>query len=143
MRSLTTTLAICFGMMTPALADDLEFEITFYLQPDSTGQNTLNKSIQIEGDEVTIEESRNEGRNRYVERKATSAEIALVEKLVRARIAGFDVAGAERPDAPRVEVEFEVDGGATTLEIEEIYPAGSVPDAYVDLQKVFFEDVFE
>ena len=130
------------AVAAPASAQDREVEISFYFQPDSSGENTLNTSVEIDGDEITIEESRNDGANRYVERDATADEIALIEEFVRARIAAIDLTEAERPDQPRVEIQFEFDAGARTIEVEEIYPAGAVPEDYIALQERFFEGVF-
>lgn len=125
-------------------AQNAEFEIRFYLQPDSTGDNTLNKSVEIDDDlELTIEESRNEGRNRYIERDATPDEISAIETLIRERLAAYSTQVQERPDYPRIEVGLEIDSGAVTLEIEEHYPLGALPAAYLALQDRFFEDRFE
>ena len=125
-----------------AAAADREIEITFYYQPDDTGRNTLNKSIEIDGDELTIEESRNDGANRYIERDATADEIALVETFVRQRIEAFEFKTTDRLDAPKVEIKFEFDGETRSIEVEEQYAAGEVPKTYIDLQKRFFEDLF-
>lgn len=141
MRTIIIPLALFLTF--PALAEDLEFEITFYFQPDDTGNNTLNKSIEIDGDELTIEESHNDRPNRYEEREATEDEIAYVRSLVEERITGFEFAEGEDVDAPKVEIEFEFESGNRSIEVEEVYAAGSVPDEYMALQKRFFEDQFE
>lgn len=126
----------------PAAAQDVELEISFYLQPDGSGQNTRNKSIELDDGEVTIEES-GEDSNRYVERAATPEEIALITGLIKARFAAMDFTGAPRLDPPYIEVQFEFDGNIRKVEVEEVYPLGALPPAYLALQRRFFEDVFE
>ena len=126
-----------------AQASDYEIEVKFYLQPDDTGQNTLNKSVEIDGDELTIEESRAEGNNRYIERTATADEIKFLEAFVRERINKFELAPTERLDAPKVEVAVEFDGNTRVIEIEEEYAVGQVPKHYLLLQERFFNDTFK
>ncbi len=139
---LRTILATALLLPSPALSQDFEIEISFYLQPDRTGQNTENKSVALDGSELTIEES-GEPHNRYVERDATAEEAALLIELVRTRLAAVKFVGAERPEPPYVEVQFEFDGETRTAEVEEIYPLGAVPTAYVALQRRFFDAAFE
>lgn len=136
-------LALAFMVLaTPAWGQDYELEITFYLQPDATGQNTQNKSIQLEDGALTIEESGIE-RNRYIEREATEAEIALITDLIRDRFAAVEFRGAERVRPPYIEVQFEFDGNTLSVEVEEVYTTGNLPSAYLALQRIFFEEPFE
>ena len=136
------------GLAAPALGqqefpEDAEISIELYLQPDDTGENTLNKSVELEIDELTIEESRPEGENRYVERAPTAEETRRLMQLVYERTRGFELTADEGVDAPKVEVQIEFDGGSRSFEVEEEYPVGEVPQIYLDLQAMFFEDSFE
>ncbi len=121
-----------------------EYEVTLYLQPDRTGNNTLNKSVELdlEDGEITIEES-GETANRYEDRDVTEGEAAAVIAFVETGIAGLDLSLGEQPDYPRVEVQVEIDTGTTIIEIESHYPAGAVPGDVLDFQRAFFEDIFE
>mgnify|MGYP001827089892 CR=1 FL=1 len=62
---------------------------------------------------------------------------------MRERVSAFDFSVAERVNAPRVEIQFEFDGDHQSLEVEDFYPAGAVPEDLVNFQKMFFEDIFE
>ncbi len=128
---------------TPAIAAEPEYEIAFYYQPDSTGKNTLNKSIQLEDGELQIEESRNDGNNRFVERDATAEEADRIKTFVMQRIRDFEFVATDDLDAPKVEIRIEVNGNTREIEVEEIYAAGSVPALYLDIQKEFFNSAFE
>ena len=127
---------------TVAQADDIEYEITLYLQPDRSGANTQNKSIELEGDELTIEES-GEARNRYDEREATKREMRAIIAFVEGAVQNVDLTQAPKPDYPHIEVQVEVQTGATELEVTRIYPAGALPADVMDIQNRFFETVFE
>ena len=141
MRFLTIALLILFA--SPSHAAEGEFELKLYLQPDDTGQNTLNKSVRLRDGKLKIEESRNDGPNRLVRREATDTEIKLLTSFISQRLKSFDLVATEDQDMPRVEIQFEFDGNSKTIELEEYYAIGGVPAAYVDFQKAFFEDAFK
>ena len=129
----------------PTNADDLrgvELNVTFYLQPDSTGNNTQNKSIEYRRGRIEIEES-GEDRNRLEKFDADEDDVAALLALIKGRIQGFEFSAAEDFDPPYVEVEFEFDGDARTIEMEQVYPTGKVPAELLDLQKKYFNSVFE
>ena len=147
MRFIAALLAssLILPALAPAAADDLhgvELNVTFYLQPDSTGNNTQNKSIEYRRGRIEIEES-GEDRNRLEKFDADTDDVEALLGLIKGRIEGFEFAAAEDFDPPYVEVQFEFDGDARTIEMEEVYPAGKVPAELLDLQKKYFESVFE
>ncbi len=127
----------------PALAAESEFEMTLYLQPDDTGQNTQNKSVKLRGDQIRIEESQENVPNRVVKRTATAEEMELLRTLISERIKAIELTAAERLDMPRVEIQFEFDGNTRAIEIEEYYPIGGVPEVYIAVQELFFDDPFK
>ena len=134
--------ALAFFVSLPVVAAEGEFELKLYLQPDNTGQNTLNKSVRLRDGKLKIEESRNDGPNRLVRREATEAEIKILTSFISERLKSFELTATDDQDMPRVEVQFEFDGNSKTIELEEYYAIGGVPAAYVDFQKIFFEEVF-
>jgi hypothetical protein len=140
MRDMTAFLFLFAA--TPALAGGEEYKIEFYLQPDSGGRGTLNKTVELDDRELTIEESRHDGNNRYLERDATDAEVRMIRRLVRERITQFEMEAGEEVDKPRVRIKFEFEGEDRGIEVEEHYPAGKVPAAYVTLQEFFFDSAF-
>ena len=49
-------LALAFFVSLPVVAAEGEFELKLYLQPDTTGQNTLNKSVRLrDGKELDLD----------------------------------------------------------------------------------------
>jgi len=135
-------LAIAAGLAAaPLAAQDFEVEISFYLQPDSTGDKTENRFLSLEDGELTIE-AHNSVEDVYDERDATDAEIALLLDLVSESFASLEITGGERIDYPYIEVDIEFDGGAVSAELEYDFPVGDVPEVFVALQKQFFVSAF-
>lgn len=121
-----------------AQGEGIEYEIALYLQPDRTGQNTQNKSIELDEDEVTIEES-GETQNRYVERDASAGEASAIGDFVATFFEGLELAPSEDVAYPHVEVQVEFQTGAMEAELTRVYPVGGVPPEVVALQRQFFE----
>ncbi len=106
------------------------------------GKKTLNKSIELDEDELTIEEN-GETRNRYVERVATDAEADAIRAFVLSSFAGMELVASEDVDYPHVEVQVEFESGSAEAELTRIYPSGEVPPSVMDIQRLFFETQFE
>lgn len=134
--------ALATMVVTGAVADEIEYEIVLYLQPDRTGQNTQNKSVELDGDEITIEES-GETQNRYEEREPKRREAKAVREFVEDAFKGLKIEGTEDIDYPYIEVQVEFQSGTTEAEITRIYPIGGLPKDVMKIQEMFFNDSFE
>ncbi|MEM1131044.1 MAG: hypothetical protein AAGH83_11060 [Pseudomonadota bacterium] len=125
-----------------AWTDEIEYEIVFYFQPDRTGENTQNKSIELDADTLTIEES-GEAANLLIERAPTEAEAAQIESFVRKAFENLTLAPSAEIDDPYIEVQVEFKTGAMEAELARTYPAGALPEDVLSLQRLFFEDAFQ
>lgn len=134
--------AVLMASWLPMQALAVEMEVTIYYQPDSGGGNTERNEIVIDDGELKVERSADR-LYRIEDREASAKEIEMLLGLIRARVAAFEPDEGERLDYPRLEVKMEIEGVNHALEIEERYPVGGLPERYVDLQKMFFETVFE
>ena len=124
-----------------AAAQDFEIEIAFYLQPDSSGGKTENRSIKLEDGELELE-AHNSVEDVYTERDATAEEVEFLVALTKERFAAVEFVAGPRIDYPLVEVQLEFDGNNVAMELEYEFPVGDVPDVFVDLQERFFAGAF-
>lgn len=122
-------------------AQEYEIEFSFYMQPDSSGSNTENRSIKLEEGELELE-AHNAVEEVYIERDATAEEIDYLVALARTQFTEIEFVAGPRIDPPYVEVEVAFDGNNVSMELEYEFARGDVPDMFVDLQKRFFAGAF-
>ncbi len=127
---------------TVAAADEVEYEIVLYLQPDRSGQNTQNKSIELDGDELTIEES-GEVSNRYEERAPTEIEVEAIIAFAENGFEGLDFAPTAEVNYPKVEVQIEIKTESLEAEVTRSYRSGALPEAVMGIQAMFFDTAFD
>jgi len=134
---LLTLFLSSFGVM----AGGIEVEIEFRYHPDKSGQKTVNQSIEVEGQEATIEQG---DANRSASKKElTEAEVEALIELVAERVNEFTYIEGRKIKGAYVEAKFEFSGEDREIEVTEKFPTGSLPTAYVDLQDKYFDQTFQ
>ncbi|ARU56418.1 hypothetical protein OLMES_2355 [Oleiphilus messinensis] len=117
---------------------DREIEIEFRFQPDRSGKETRNQGIKVEDDDAEIYlDGREQEIN--ISDSDSKALFDLVEKGVR----DFQFVEGKKVRPPYIEVKMEFSGEDREIEISRSYPAGSVPQKFIDIQKKYLKEVWK
>ena len=137
MMSRLCLFVLLLGVASIAKAD-MEIEIEFRLQPDSTGGNTRNQGIKIEDDEAEIYL---DGRERDID--AAKVDSKQLFELVETSVQNFKMEEGKRVRPPYVEVKMEFSGEDREIEVSYSYPSGEVPAELVKLQEKYLDEVWK
>ncbi|MCG8612871.1 MAG: hypothetical protein MI864_20360 [Pseudomonadales bacterium] len=116
---------------------DREIEIEFRFQPDRSGKETRNQGIKVEDDDAEIYL---DGTEQEINMSDSDSEALfdLVEKEVR----DFQFVEGKKVRPPYIEVKMEFSGEDREIEISRSYPAGSVPQKFIDIQEKYLKEVW-
>lgn len=134
---------LCFLLaITPLAVIADEMSLVIYFQPDSSGDNTERNELEIDETELKAEHSADR-LYELADREATADEINELRKLISSRIQSFQPDDMPRIKYPRLEVELEIKGANHSIEVEERYAVGELPEIYVKFQQLFFEKIYK
>lgn len=115
-----------------------EVEIEFRFQPDSSGKETRNQGIKVEDDKAEIYL---DGEEWKIDRSKVDSDALF--KMVIQEIMGFEFVEGKKVRPPYIEVKMEFSGEDREIEVSRSYPAGEVPQNFIQIQTRYLKEVWK